>query len=346
MIKAGIIGANGYAGAELMRLIAGHPEVEAVGCVSRSCAGEEYRDEYGSFGEIVDISFIDREMAALADEADVIFTATPQGFCAGAVNEEILSKAKVIDLSADFRIKDPARYEEWYGIHHPSPELIERAVYGLPEIMRDEIKGASLIANPGCFPTCSILTIWPLMKAGLINPDTVVIDAKSGTSGAGRGAKIPNLFCEVNETVRPYGVTVHRHTPEIEDQLALAAGHAVNVLFTPHLIPMNRGILVTAYASLKDGADAGKCAAAYEEMYKDEKFVRYLGTGRLPETRWVRGSNYCDVTFRVDERTGRVIMMGAIDNLVKGAAGQALQNMNIIFGLPESMGLEAVPMAF
>ncbi|MDO5702400.1 MAG: N-acetyl-gamma-glutamyl-phosphate reductase, partial [Lachnospiraceae bacterium] len=310
MIKAGIIGSTGYAGAELVRLLLNHPEAEIVWYGSRSYVGDPYADIYGNFFELVDERCLDDDLDALADRADVIFTATPQGFCASKVSEDLLSKVKVIDLSADFRIKDAARYEEWYGIHHPTPGFLEEAVYGLPEIKRSEIAGARLIANPGCFPTCSILTIAPFIKGGFIDPDSVIIDAKSGTSGAGRGAKVQNLFCEVNETVKAYGVTTHRHTPEIEDQLGEAAGRPLTVQFTPHLIPMNRGILVTAYASLKEDADPGQMRRYLEDTYRNEPFVRVLPDGRNPETRWVRGSNYVDVGFAADMRTGRVIMMG------------------------------------
>ena len=282
-------------------------------------------------------------MAALADEVDVIFTATPQGLCASLVNEEILSKAKVIDLSADFRIKDVDVYEKWYGIEHKSKQFIGEAVYGLCELNREKIKGARLIANPGCYPTCSTLSIYPMVKNGYIDTDTLIIDAKAGTSGAGRGAKLPNLYCEVNENIKAYGVATHRHTPEIEEQLGYAAGKPVMINFTPHLIPMNRGILITAYAKLNPGVTKEMVRKAYEEAYKDEYFVRVLNDGVCPETRWVEGSNFVDVSPKVDERTGRVIMMGAMDNITKGAAGQAVQNMNLLFGLDEAEGLRLVP---
>ncbi len=348
MIKVGIIGATGYAGAEIVRLIQGHPEAEVVWYGSRSYIDEKYSSIYGNFFKLVDAKCLDDNMDELANEVDVIFTATPQGLCAGLVNDEVLNKVKIIDLSADFRIKDVAVYEKWYGIEHKSPQYIEEAVYGLCEINRDKIKGARLIANPGCYTTCSILTAYPLVKEKLIDTKTLIVDALSGTSGAGRGAKTANLFCEVNESVKPYSVTNHRHTPEIEEQLGYAAGEEILINFTPHLIPMNRGILATEYASLVKKADgslptAADIRAAYEKYYKDEKFIRLLPDGVCPETRWVETSNYVDIGFKIDERTGRIIMMGAIDNLVKGAAGQAVQNMNILFGLDESMGLDFVP---
>ena len=274
----------------------------------------------------------------------MIFTATPQGLCASLVNEEILSRTKIVDLSADFRIQDVNIYEHWYGIQHPSPQFISEAAYGLCEINRERVKGARLVANPGCYPTCTILSVYPLLKEGLIEPNTIIVDAKSGTSGAGRGAKVDNLYCEVNENIKAYGVAVHRHTPEIEEQLGYAAGESLRINFTPHLVPMNRGILITAYASLKREVSYEEVRAAYDKYYASERFVRVLDPDVCPQTKWVEGSNYVDVNFKIDARTGRVIMMGAMDNLVKGAAGQAVQNMNLMFGLKESEGLELVPM--
>ena len=343
MVKAGIIGSTGYAGQELVRLLLQHPETEIVWYGSKSYIDKRYYEVFGNMFEIVDAKCMDDNMEELSEKADVIFTATPQGLCASLVNEDILSKVKIIDLSADFRIKDVSVYEQWYGIKHASPQFIGEAVYGLCEVNREQIKNARLLANPGCYTTCSILTIYPLVKEGLINPDTIIIDAKSGTSGAGRSAKVPNLYCEVNENIKAYGVASHRHTPEIEEQLSLAAGRPLVLNFTPHLVPMNRGILVTAYASLCGGVTDDEIRAAYTKYYTAEKFVRVLDSGVCPDTRFVEGSNYVDVNFKTDPRTGRVIMMGATDNLVKGAAGQAVQNMNLMFGLPEAMGLELVP---
>ena len=344
MIKAGIIGSTGYAGQELVRLLMQHPDVEIVWYGSRSYIDQQYADVFQNMFQIVDAKCMDDNMDALADAADVIFTATPQGLCASLVNEDILNKVKIIDLSADFRIKDVEVYEKWYGIKHKSPSYIKEAVYGLCEINREDIKGARLIANPGCYTTCSILTAYPLAKEGLIDMSTLIIDAKSGTSGAGRGAKLPNLYCEVNENIKAYGVATHRHTPEIEEQLGYAAGEKVVLNFTPHLVPMNRGILATEYAKLTKKVTYEEVKAIYDKYYADEKFVRVLEKNQCPETKWVEGSNYVDIGFKIDERTGRIIMMGAIDNLVKGAAGQAVQNMNLLFGLPESEGLELVPM--
>ncbi|MBE5955568.1 MAG: N-acetyl-gamma-glutamyl-phosphate reductase [Lachnospiraceae bacterium] len=344
MIKAGIIGSTGYAGAELVRLLMGHKEVEIVWYGSRSYVDENYASIYRNMFELVDARCLDDNMEELCKRADVIFTATPQGFLASVVNEEMLSHTKIIDLSADFRIKDVNTYEEWYKIEHKSPQLIEEAVYGLCEINREDIKNARLLANPGCYPTCSTLSIYPLAKEGLIDMNTIIIDAKSGTSGAGRGAKVANLYCEVNENIKAYGVANHRHTPEIEEQLTYASGKEVKLNFTPHLVPMNRGILITAYANLTKDITEEEIREIYKKYYKDEYFVRVLNQGECPETRWVEGSNFVDVNIKVDKRTGRVIMMGAMDNLVKGAAGQAVQNMNLMFGLDEKEGLMQPPM--
>lgn len=349
MIKAGIIGATGYAGNELVRLLMGHKEVEIKWYGSKSYIDKKYADVYQNMFQIVEDVCLDDNIEALASQVDVIFTATPQGFLAGVLTEDILNKVKVIDLSADFRIKDVAVYEEWYKLTHKSPQFIEEAVYGLCEVNREQIKHARLVANPGCYTTCSILTAYPLVKEGLIDTDTLIIDAKSGTSGAGRGAKLPNLFCEVNESIKAYGVATHRHTPEIEEQLGYAAGKEVLINFTPHLVPMNRGILATEYAKLNKKADGSlptyeDIKAVYDKYYAKEKFVRVLEQGQCPETKWVEGSNYVDIGFQIDARTGRIIMMGALDNLVKGAAGQAVQNMNLLFGFDEAEGLNLVPM--
>ena len=344
MIKVGIIGATGYAGSELVRILLGHKDVEIKWYGSRSYIDKKYASIYQNFFQLVDANCMDDNMEVLADQVDVIFTATPQGLCASLVKEEILSKVKIIDLSADFRIKDVKVYEEWYKLEHKSPQFIEEAVYGLCEINREDVKKARLVANPGCYTTCSILTCYPLVKEGIIDPNTIIVDAKSGTSGAGRGAKVDNLFCEVNENMKAYGVATHRHTPEIEEQLGYACGEKITINFTPHLVPMNRGILATAYASLKKDVTYEEVKAIYDKYYADEKFVRVLEKDVCPQTKWVEGSNYVDVNFKIDPRTNRIIMMGAIDNLVKGAAGQAVQNMNLMFGLKESEGLELVPM--
>ena len=343
MIKVGIIGSTGYAGGELARLLLQRDDIEIKWYGSRSYIGQKYASLYPNMYKIVDEECMDDNMKELAGQVDVVFTATPQGLCASLVDEEILSKVKIIDLSADFRIKDVSVYEEWYKMTHASPQFLEEAVYGLPEVNRERVKQARLIANPGCFPTCSFLSVYPLVKEGLVDPDTIIIDAKSGTSGAGRGAKKDSLYCEVNENIKAYGVGTHRHTPEIEEQLSYAAGRPVTISFTPHLVPMNRGILVTAYGSLTKEVTYEEVRAVYDKYYKDEFFVRVLEKDVVPQTRWVEGSNFADVNFKIDPRTRRIVMMGAIDNMVKGAAGQAIQNMNLMFGLPENTGLKQIP---
>lgn len=343
MIKAGIIGSTGYAGGELARLLLQRDDIEIKWYGSRSYIGQKYASLYPNMYKIVDEECMDDNMKELAGQVDVVFTATPQGLCASLVDEEILSKVKIIDLSADFRIKDVSVYEEWYKLTHASPQFLEEAVYGLPEVNRERVKKARLIANPGCFPTCSFLSVYPLVKEGLVDPDTIIIDAKSGTSGAGRGAKMDSLYCEVNENIKAYGVGTHRHTLEIEEQLSYAAGRPVTISFTPHLVPMNRGILVTAYGSLTKEVTYEEVRAVYDKYYKDEFFVRVLEKDVVPQTRWVEGSNFADVNFKIDPRTRRIVMMGAIDNMVKGAAGQAIQNMNLMFGLPENTGLKQIP---
>ncbi len=344
MIRVGIIGATGYAGGELVRLLLGHKEAKIVWYGSRSYVERKYADIYQNMFQLVDDICQDDNMEAMAEQVDVIFTATPQGLCASLVKEEILHKVKIIDLSADFRIRDVSVYEKWYGMEHRAPQYMKEAVYGLCELNREAVKKARLIANPGCYPTCSFLSVYPLVKEGLIDPDTLIIDAKSGTSGAGRGAKVDNLFCEVNENIKAYGVTGHRHTPEIEEQLSLAAGKQVLINFTPHLVPMQRGILVTAYASLKKDISYEEVKAVYDRYYEKEYFVRVLPEDVCPQTRWVEGSNFVDVNFKIDPRTKRIVMMGAMDNLVKGAAGQAVQNMNLMFGVDEAEGLRMAPL--
>ena len=282
MIKVGIIGATGYAGGELVRILTGHREAEIKWYGSRSYIDKKYADVYQNMFQIIDAVCMDDNMEELASQVDVIFTATPQGLCASLVNEEILSKTKIIDLSADFRLKDVKIYEEWYKLEHKSPQFIEEAVYGLCEVNREDVKKARLVANPGCYTTCSILTAYPLAKEGLIDMDTLIIDAKSGTSGAGRGAKVGNLYCEVNENIKAYGVASHRHTPEIEEQLGYAAKEDVRISFTPHLVPMNRGILATEYATLTKQATYEDIKAVYDKYYKEEKFIRVLEEGVCP----------------------------------------------------------------
>jgi len=344
MIKAGIIGSTGYAGVELVRLLTTHPDVEILWYGSKSYVDKKYYEVFRNMFEIIEDICLDDNIEELARKVDVIFTATPHGYLSSLINEQILKNVKVIDLSADFRIKDISIFNSWYGMENKGSEFIDEAIYGLCEINREKVKNARLVANPGCYPTCSVLSILPLLKEGLIDETSIIIDAKSGTSGAGRGAKTDILFCEVNENIKAYGVATHRHTPEIEEQLSFLAEKPITINFTPHLIPMNRGILITAYANLTKKVSYDEVKAIYDKYYGDEFFVRVLEKDVYPETKWVEGSNYVDVNFKIDERTNRIIMMGSMDNLIKGASGQAVQNMNIMFGFDEKRGLMQIPM--
>lgn len=423
MIRVGIVGASGYAGGEIARLLLGHREASIVRLTSRSHVGKAAFEVYPGLRGYTLPRFTDPPGSALARECDVVFVAAPPG-AAAAVAREVLeasSDTRIIDVGPDFRLRDPSLYHEWYGMVHEAPELLSEAVYGLPELYREEIRSARIVANPGCYPTAALLALAPLVAWGYVDLGTIVIDAKSGVSGAGRTPSTGYHFPECDENLRPYRVVRHRHTPEIEQELQRlsrssqdgvrgpaggpresrsADGGDLVVTFTPHLIPMSRGILVTAYAALKDPArshgdpsgdacarkagpgpggsspgeigrkggggcgggrtvprerwsangvagvppdpDQGALTALYEDFYAGERFVRVLRED-LPQTKAVRGSNFCDIAVRVDPRTRRVIAMSALDNLVKGAAGQAIQNMNILFGLEESMGLETPP---
>ncbi|MCR5410664.1 MAG: N-acetyl-gamma-glutamyl-phosphate reductase [Lachnospiraceae bacterium] len=343
MIKAGIIGSTGYAGAEITRLLTGHRDVEIKWLVSRSYEGMDYADVFGNMFELIDKECADISLEEMAGGVDVIFTATPQGYLQTTLTKDCLEKCRIIDLSADYRIKDVGIYEKWYGIKHESPDLLQEAVYGLTEVNRDKIKNTRLLANPGCYTTCSILTAYPLMKEHMIEKDSLVINAMSGVSGAGRGGKVANLFCEVNESAKAYGVTTHRHTPEIEEQLGYAFGGELMVQFTPHLVPMHRGILATEVARPSGTYTYDEIKAAYDKYYGSEHFIRVLKKDRCPETRFVEGSNYMDVNFKIDDRTGNLILMGALDNLEKGAASQAVQNFNVMFGFDEKEGIDMIP---
>lgn len=345
MINIAIVGSTGYAGEELVRLLLNHKEANIKYYCSKKYIDKKYKDIYKNYFKIIDDVCIEDNLAMISKEVDLIFTATPQGYMSSLLNDEILNNCKIIDLSADFRLKDVNVYEKWYGIKHNTPQYLQKAVYGLCEINRDKIKDTRLLANPGCYTTCSILTVAPLAKSGIIDENSIIIDAKSGVSGAGRNEKLDNLYCEVNENIKAYGITTHRHTPEIEEQLSLISNKKININFTPHLIPMNRGILVTAYANLKNDKkyDYYSIKEIYADFYKNEKFIRLLDENVYPETKWVKNSNYVDINFKIDERTNRVLMFGAIDNLIKGAAGQAIQNMNIMFGLEEDTGLVFAP---
>jgi len=343
MIQAGILGSTGYVGGELTRILAAHPQVEIRALTSQSYIGKAYGEVYENFRHMDGLVCVEENIEALAEECDVIFIAMPHGAASQKVTEAILSKTKVIDMGADFRLNDPAEYEAWYKTVHHGKDLLPKAVYGLSEINRAEVGPASLVANPGCYPTCSVLALYPLLKEGIIDPGSIIIDAKSGVSGAGRGASLGTHFSEITENVRPYGVLNHRHVPEIEQSLSQIAGQTVNIVFTPNLVPMIRGMLACCYAGLKKKVDYAKLRDIYLDYYRDEYFVRLCKEGSFPETKWVKGSNFCDIGFAVDDRTGRIIVISAIDNLGKGAAGQGVQNMNIMFGLPETTGLTQLP---
>jgi N-acetyl-gamma-glutamyl-phosphate reductase len=339
-IKVGIIGATGYAGAELVRILSAHPQVELVALVTQSYGGKAFCEVYPHLYKYVMLECRELDLPALADKADVVFAALPHGHAVPVAGEVLERGKKFIDLGADFRFGRRDVYEQWYKVEHSGEELLEQAVYGLPEIHRDKIRSASLVGNPGCYPTSVILGLAPLLRNGLIDPGSIIIDSKSGVSGAGRGLSLGTHFSEVNENFRAYNVGVHRHTPEIEQELSKLAGEDVVVSFTPHLTPMNRGILSTMYAGLKQEMTLEQVRSVYEEFYRSEFFVRLLPPGILPQTKAVTGSNHCDIVPVVDPRTGRVVVISAIDNLIKGAAGQAVQNMNLMFGLPETTGLD------
>ncbi|MDR3091203.1 MAG: N-acetyl-gamma-glutamyl-phosphate reductase [Clostridiales bacterium] len=333
-INAGIIGATGYVGGELFRLLSAHPGVNICGITSQSSAGKRYGEIYENFRHS-EIVCEPEDWEKLAEECDVIFAALPHGLVNKKLTPALLEKTRVIDLGADFRLKDPDIYKAWY-CEHGSPELIKSAAYGLCEINREEIRKSRLVANPGCYAACSILCMYPLVKHGLIDKDSVIIDAKSGVSGAGRGVSLGSHYNEVNESIKAYKIAGHRHTPEIEEQL-----FGIKITFTPHLTPMNRGILATCYA--RTSATEEALRGAFRREYGGERFIRLCAEGVFPETKWVKASNFVDIGLALDGRTGRVIVIGALDNLMKGAAGTAVQNMNLLFGLPEETGLEAMP---
>lgn len=343
MIKIGIVGATGYAGNELVRILMQHPYSSLKILTSQSYIGKPFNEVYENYRDINNMICQESDLEKMADECDVIFIALPHGVAAKQVNESILSKTKIIDLGADFRLKDANIYEDWYKVEHTGRDLLKESVYGLCEVNRDKIKSARLIANPGCYTTCSILSLLPAVKSGIIDPNSIIIDAKSGVTGAGRGLSIDTLYDECNESIKAYKIASHRHTPEIEEQLGYGCNGKVTLTFTPHLTPMNRGILATCYASLNKDVTYEDVKNIYEDYYKDEFFIRLTKQGVFPQTRWVKGSNFVDIGFSIDNRTNRLIVIGAIDNLVKGAAGQAVQNMNILFGLDEKTGLSSPP---
>ncbi len=341
MIKAGILGASGYTGMELMRIMHLHPEIDLVWVTSRKHAGEGVDSLFPSLTSYKDLKFVDPSDGAAASEVDVVFTAVPHQTAMEAVPQYLDKGAKVIDLSADFRIKDQATYEKWY-VDHTAPWLLKEAVYGLPEIYEEKIRDSRLVANPGCYPTSAILPLYPLLKNGLIDPEGIVVDSKSGASGAGRSASVALLFCEVNEAFKAYKVGQHRHTPEIEQELSEGAGRPLTINFTPHLVPMSRGILTTTYSGAREGVATKDVLDCLKQEYATAPFVYVLPEGSFPDVSHVRGTNFCFIGAHVDRRTGRVVTVSAIDNLTKGASGQAVQNMNLMFGLDQRLGLEAL----
>jgi N-acetyl-gamma-glutamyl-phosphate reductase len=336
VVKVSVIGATGYAGAELMRLLVSHKEADLVHAVSKSFAVQQLSAVYPSFLSH-DFLLEEMDLSKIAKDSDIVFTCLPHGASASVVPALLEGGARVIDLSGDFRYRDAGVYETWYKQTHTAKEWLNKSVYGMPEIYRDDIAATKLVGNPGCYTTCSILALYPLLKSGVIESKSIIIDAKSGVSGAGRSEKLANAFCEVDESVKAYGVGTHRHTSEIEQELSLAANDAVVVSFTPHLLPIKRGIISTIYATPKDGIEEADIKEAFA-MYKDEPFVQIFN-GTLPEIKHVTGTNNCAIGYVFDKRAGRLVIVSCLDNLIKGAAGQAVQNMNILCGFDESEGL-------
>ncbi|SET65852.1 N-acetyl-gamma-glutamyl-phosphate reductase [Natronincola peptidivorans] len=343
MIKVGIIGSTGYVGAELTRLLSHHSEVEIMFLDSRSYASMEYSRVYPSLRGSVEKECTSINLDEDLENIDVLFCALPHGLSQAAVKKIVEKGKKVIDLSADFRLKDVDVYESWYGVKHEARDQLSGAVYGLSEIYPEEIAKAQLIANPGCYPTSILLPLYPLLKEDVIDTDSIIIDAKSGVSGAGRAPSDTNLYPQCNENIKAYSIGSHRHTPEIEQELTIAAGKELKIQFTPHLTPMTRGILSVIYISNKKGTTYQQMKDVYEKYYGDQKFIRLLEENEYPQTKAVYASNYCDISFKIDDRTQNIIIVSAIDNLVKGAAGQAVQNMNLMFGFNTDEGLQHAP---
>ncbi|MFP4178588.1 MAG: N-acetyl-gamma-glutamyl-phosphate reductase [Spirochaetaceae bacterium] len=343
-ISAGIFGASGYTGIELARLLLEHPHAELTALNSRAYAGGGYENLFGSLKSFTHLECEESSIADFAERCDVVFLALPHGIAAKEINPSILERTLIVDLGADYRLKDRKVYEQWYGITHESPELIETAQYGLCELYREKIAGTPLIANPGCYTTASITALAPLYKEGIIELQSTIIDAKSGVTGAGRTPSQALHFSECNESIKAYKVEGHRHTPEIEQALSECAGMDVITRFTPHLVPMNRGILASCYARPAIPLSSRGLHDLYERHYSGEPFIRLLEAGTYPHTRWVRGSNFIDISIDFDERSNTIVALSALDNLVKGAAGQAVQNMNIHFGFEETEGLMQIPL--
>lgn len=342
MINVAILGASGYAGGELARILALHPHCRLKHLLAHASAGKAYSEIFPFLGDISGMVVEDQDQEDYLSDSDMVFLALPHGKSAPHVKKILSAGKKAVDLGADFRFRDSSVYEAWYQ-PHPYKEICKSTPYGLPELYREKIAGADFVANPGCYPTGATLALYPLLKEGLIDTETIIIDSKSGITGAGRGLKEGSLYCESSENIKAYGVAAHRHTPEIEQNFSEAAGKSVLINFTPHLTPMNRGILTTAYATLMEVTEIETIEDVFNKYYGDEYFMRLLPPGEFPQTKWVQGSNFVYLGFTVDQRTKRVIVSTAIDNLVKGAAGQAVQNMNIMFGWAENTALTMMP---
>ncbi len=338
MFRVAVVGATGYTGFELLRLLASHGGVDIGVLTSETYSDREVEEVFPAFSKVISKRLQKFDPAACR-EADLVFCCLPHRTAMNTVPVLLEGGSRIVDLSADFRLRDSSVYEEWYKTEHVCPERIGEAVYGIPELYREEIRGAKLVANPGCYPTGAIVALTPLLRSDLIRPSSIVIDSKSGVSGAGRKADLDLQFSEVNERLKAYGIATHRHTPEIEQELSVASGEEVRVSFTPHLVPMTRGILSTIYAEAKDGAGAAEARGALREAYGDEPFVRLMPEGEFPNVSQVAGSNFIDIGLTLDKRTGRFVIVTVLDNLVKGASGAAVQNMNLMLGLPETQGL-------
>jgi N-acetyl-gamma-glutamyl-phosphate reductase len=341
--RVGVIGATGYTGVELLRLLLLHPEVEVTALTSQKYAGTEIGQVFPSLAKCLPLKCEELSIDRISEKVDFIFTAVPHKTAMEIVPHFYQRRKRVVDLSADFRIKDAVIYEQWYQ-RHTSADLLQESVYGLPELHREKIRNAKIVGNPGCYPTGALIGLIPLIKNGMISVEDIIIDSKSGVSGAGRGVVLGSLFCEVNEGVKAYKIFNHRHLPEIEQELSQLAQKKVTVTFVPHLIPMDRGILSTVYVRLIKKMKTEELLNTFQEGYREEPFIRIYPKGKFPNTKDVRGSNFCDIGAMVREPDDRAVIVTAIDNLVKGASGEAIQNMNIMLGYPETMGLEVLPL--
>jgi len=341
MISASIVGATGYVGEELVRILSGHEFTKIVGVTSQHYIGQKIQDVFPNLRKKIDLCCEELDIKKIGEKSDIIFLSLPHGHSATFTKELIPYSKKVIDMGADFRFDSKDVYEEWYKVEHTAPELIGEAVYGLPEINKSKIKDARIIGNPGCYPTSIILGLAPVLKSGIVEGDSIIVDSKSGISGAGRSASVPNLFAEIYGNTKAYNIGKHRHIPEINQELSKLFNSEISITFSPHVVPQSRGILSTIYCKLKGTGSQEDILGLYRDFYKDSIFVRIMDEGVLPQTKWVCGSNYCDIGIALDKKNNRLVIVSAIDNLVKGAAGQAVQNMNIMFGLPEDTGLKA-----